>query len=176
MNKTIEQLLATITAEQLILAILLIILLAIIAYNWKDKIKDYFTSLFKKWKKREEFQNLVYDNHDRLAQLEEQRKIDVEQSIKHDQALRDSVDNIAKQVGAIVDKLDDMQKKNTETELAKLKDKIHQSYRYYRAKKEWTVNEKEAFLGLISEYYKLGGNSFVEKEIEPECYTWKIIL
>lgn len=135
-----------------------------------EKIKSKLGFETKSMKERTEKVNALHD----IEILKEQRKEDVAQSIAHDKRIEESVTGLKLQLESVLEIIEEMIEKNQKTELAKLKDRIYQSYRYYSTKSEWTINEKETFLGLVDEYTELGGNSFVHTHIVPECYTWKI--
>ncbi|MDL2301472.1 hypothetical protein LJC58_03860 [Lachnospiraceae bacterium OttesenSCG-928-D06] len=130
-----------------------------------------------KWvQKKNNERTLLEKTAKRITALEEQREIDVRESIKHDKAIREDLIKVSDTVDSISSKLDDMKIKNDASERAKLKDLIAQSYRKYSEKKKWSRMEQEAFRGLIMDYELHGGNnSFVHQICEPESYTWTII-
>lgn len=130
-----------------------------------------------KWmrKKREEHELLV-KTANRLCELEQKEKNDVEQSIRHDNLIKDDVAKVVKTLDIIIEKLDTMEKKNDESERAKLKDRIAQAYRKHHETGKWTKMDKEAYEGLIRDYECHGGkNSFVHDTCEPESFTWTLI-
>lgn len=126
-------------------------------------------------RKREERQ-LLASTSARLLSLENQRLADVEESRKHDMAIREDLSKVADAVEKINSKLDEMEAKNDASEMAKLKDRIAQSYRHHSASRRWSRMEEETFRGLITDYEAHGGkNSFVHSICEAESYTWEII-
>lgn len=63
--------------------------------------------------------------------------------------------------------LADMQRKIDHTEMAKLKNQILSYYKKYKDVGEWNKFESEVFWSLYDSYISHGGNSFVERDIEP---------
>ena len=83
--------------------------------------------------------------------------------------LKEDIKNVSKQVG-------DMQERNNESERNALRDRIGQSYRYYKAKGEWNMMEKEAFFGLVHSYEQAGGkNGFVHDTCIPRAMEFNIV-
>lgn len=82
--------------------------------------------------------------------------------------LKTSMTNVATQVSELQTRVD-------ENEISKLSDRITQSYRYYKGKKQWTTMEKWAFENLCSSYLRAGGNSFVRDIAIPRSKEWEII-
>ena len=99
--------------------------------------------------------------------------------MKHSIELNETKDQVEKlliSVENLTNKLDEMAKRDDESERRKLKDRIAQAYRSYHEKGSWTNMEREAFLGLIEDYESHGGkNSFVHDVCQPESYTWEIV-
>lgn len=93
----------------------------------------------------------------------------------HDK-VKDKQDLIFEDIKALQESIDLMQYKQDSATRARLKDRIGQSYRYYKERKHWTIMEKEAFNDLISSYEAAGGsNSFVHSKCLPESLTWEIV-
>lgn len=131
---------------------------------------------FRWLRKRNEDHKLLLSTTNKLISLENQRNIDVEESIRHDRAIKEDLSKVAALVDQIIDKLNLMEAKNDASELAKLKDRIAQAYRKYHEAGEWTRMDKESYDGLIRDYEAHGGsNSFVHTICEPESYTWEIV-
>lgn len=79
-----------------------------------------------------------------------------------------SVESISKQVAT-------MQEKQDKNEMNQLRDRIGQSYRFYKQRGEWNHMEKEAFEGLIQSYEDAGGkNGFVHSVCIPMSEQWKV--
>lgn len=87
-----------------------------------------------------------------------------------------SVNGLQQSIKEVSDRVAMMQKRNDESEMNQLRDRIGQSYRYYKAKGCWNEMEKEAFNGLIASYEKAGGtNGFVHSIAIPASLEWQII-
>ena len=131
---------------------------------------------FRWLRKQNEDHELLHSTTRRLSLLENQRDIDVEESIRHDRAIKEDLSKVTAVVEQIIDKLDIMEAKNDASELAKLKDRIAQAYRKYHEAGKWTRMDKESYEGLIQDYEAHGGsNSFVHTICEPESFTWEIV-
>lgn len=97
--------------------------------------------------------------------------------------LKNEVDCIKRDQGEIKQTLNglseavsEMQRKSDAKERATLKDRIGQSYRYYKDKGQWNSMEKEAFNDLIESYEAAGGkNSFVHDVCVPKSLEWEVI-
>ena len=109
---------------------------------------------------------------------------DTKQSIKHDEAIRKDILNVSETMLQIKKEVTLMRKQRDNDKLAEYKDKVGQSYRYYKERKfseenpvpYWNHMEKEALEGLIRQYESHGGsNSFVHSIVEPEIQTWKLV-
>ena len=69
-----------------------------------------------------------------------------------------------------------MENKQSASERARLKDRILQSYQYYKEKGEWTKMEREALLSLIESYRANGEtNTYVNEIIAVDIDSFKII-
>ena len=109
-----------------------------------------------------------------LTELHNTHKEDTKQSIRHDEIIRQDLQNLTETVNDISNRLEIMQKKMDATEMAKLKDKIVAYYRKYSALGEWEQFEHDVFWGLYDSYISHGGNSFVKDDIEPAMRKLKI--
>lgn len=110
-----------------------------------------------------------------LKELHNKHEEDTKQSIRHDEMIREDLKKLTNTVDDIAIKLEVMQKKSDDTEMAKLKDKIVSYYRKYEPLGEWERFEHDVFWGLYDSYINHGGNSFVKDEIEPVMRKLKII-
>lgn len=103
---------------------------------------------------------------------------------KHDNWQYGELTKISEMVEHIREEVTLMRTQRDGDKLAEYKDKVGQSYRYYKQRKYsdkepipyWNHMEKEALEGLIAQYEAHGGkNSFVHSVVEPEMQTWKVI-
>lgn len=97
----------------------------------------------------------------------------------------ESFDRFTDAINALGEKIDQNQKKtderfkeseekNQKRIRAELKDKIMRAYRLHHQTKRITQMELESLEGLVEEYFAVNGNSFVEKYVQPEMYTWSV--
>lgn len=125
----------------------------------------------------------TYDKH-----RQEDRAVSIQYRDKYDQQYEHTIqgfDKLTEAINAIGVKIDENQQvtdarfkeseeKNQKRIRAELKDKIMRAYRLHHQTKRITQMELEALEGLIEEYFSVKGNSFVEKVVQPEMYTWSI--
>lgn len=138
------------------------IILGVVAFR---ELCELFTWLFgflgleNKWTKKHNLESKMLQSHEqKLNQVSADTK-----------AINDKINVLSQMIL-------DMQNKADTSKRAELKDRISQSYRYYHAKGQWNLMEKEAFDGLIRDYESHGGeNSFVHSVCEPESCTWEIV-
>lgn len=117
------------------------------------------------------------DDNDELIKNLTSRQLDLEKELKGlSKVVKEMNTTFTSSLKDISQQIEDMEAKSDESSKAKLKDRIAQAYRHYHETKEWTKMDKEAFLGLIKDYERHGGqNSFVHSVCEPELYTWKVV-
>lgn len=133
--------------------------------------------------RREEHELLIRTSNN-LNTLQKKQEEDVLQSIRHDEIIKEDLKNVTDTLLEVKEEVTLMRTQRDHDKLAEYKDKIGQSYRYYKNReystKEpipyWNHMEKEALEGLIKQYESHGGsNSFVHSIVEPEMQTWKLI-
>ena len=142
------------------------------------KIVSEFFTIFGKpigvAKQRKADHELLLKTVSDLTELHNTHKEDTQQSIRHDEIIRQDLSKLTDTVNDICSKLEVMQSKMDVTEMAKLKDKIVAYYRKYSTLGEWERFEHDVFWGLYDSYISHGGNSFVKDEIEPVMRRLKI--
>lgn len=158
MNKSILELMSNVTGLDLIFTLALILVIAAVAINQRQKITKYLN----KWRKTknddESFRALVYELRKSLEELSEKQS---QQS--------ESINKLTKTVLKI-------QEINSETSRAGIKEKIERIFRECHPSMTCTDMQLETLKDLIVEYEKHGGNnSFVHSTVQPEMYEWKVI-
>jgi len=129
-----------------------------------------------KWlRRRNEDHELLIKTAQGLNELRNTHEEDKEQSIRHDEMIREDLKSVVVIVNDISNKLVIMQEKDDAIEMAKLKEKILGYYRKYAPLGEWEKFEADVFWGLYDNYIKRGGNSFVRDDIEPVMRNLKVI-
>ena len=135
--------------------------------------------------KNKEYKEMLLNDHKKMAEYEQNRIHDREQSFAIQKQLVDAQTKLAEQISDIAQKIDNNQKltderfaKSEERQnkrvRAELKDKIMRAYRLHHKTKRITAMELDALEGLIDEYFAVNGNSFVQNVIQPEMYTWEV--
>lgn len=138
-----------------------------------------------KWvRNKQEDHDLLMKTVQDLKTLHDKHEEDTKQSIRHDKMIKDDLAMVSATMLEIKDEVTLMRTQRDNDKLAEFKDKIGQSYRYYKERHfsdsepipYWNHMEKEALEGLIEQYESHGGtNSFVHSIVEPEMQTWKLI-
>lgn len=168
--------------------------LFIVTSNW-DKIKlpyDWLMAWYKNKKRKEEFSQMLLDDHDITQKLEteveelhrmvdtynQNRVNDRAQSFKTQELLTERIDELFEKMKEMQDdtnaKFDALKERNDKRVRAELKDKIGASYRYYHNTRKINDMELEALEDLIEAYEDAcGENSFVHSVVQQEMYTWE---
>lgn len=138
-----------------------------------------------KWvKQRKDDHDLLITTAQALNKLKEKEIEDANQATKHDKMIKKDLAMVTETMVQIKEEVTLMRTLRDNDKLAEYKDKVGQSYRYYKQRKfsdeepipYWNHMEKEALEGLIRQYESHGGsNSFVHSIVEPEMQTWKLI-
>ena len=165
MNKSLLELLNNVTLLHFTCAIVLIVILAGIISSQKNKI---FKRL-NKWRKtkndEEDFKSLVYNLRDSVKEINNS----IEQIEKDRIKNCESINNLTNIVV-------EMQKKNSKTKRAEIKEKIERIYSECHPAMTCTDMQFETLKELIEEYEEHGGNnSFVHSTVEPEMHSWRKI-
>lgn len=133
---------------------------------------------------------VVVEKHDYLKDLLktfEKLQKEVEEMKKVQAELTESIGKIIAHLEKIESDLtqyskdlDSYQREFATIELNKLKDRLMQSYRYYSSKEKnpmgaWTEMERDAFYGMMNDYYGLNGNGHVKSVVEPTVSAFEVI-
>lgn len=110
---------------------------------------------------------LLQQSVEKMAMLQNQQKEDRKQSIRHDDAIQKDLQKLTKTVNGIALTLDQMQKKENESELKRLKDSLVRYYNKYKSTGKWSKLEKDAFWDLFDDYESRGGDSYIHSIVEP---------
>lgn len=121
-----------------------------------------------KWVKRKNEDHLLLSQTmEDLKTLKNSHEKSVQQSILHDEMLKKDLSNLTDTVNGIVTTLNEMEEKNNETEIKKLKDRLIRYYNKYKNIGEWSKIEKDAFWDLFEDYEARGGDGYIHSIVEP---------
>ena len=121
-----------------------------------------------KWiKQNRKYRELLKQTSDNLIALQNQQQADREVSTQHDKMIKKDLSKLSDTVDGIVLTLEEMQRKDNETELKRLKDSLVRYYNKYKDIGEWSKLEKDAFWDLFDDYEQRGGNGFIHSIVEP---------
>lgn len=183
MNESLLDLLSKVTLLNFIWAMILIIVISGLLLSQKRRVIKWLNKWRKTQNEEEDFYSLVYHLKDSVAeinnsieQISKNRAHDREDSRK----IRDEMYNVMDKQSESIDNLTkivvEMQKKNSKTKRAEIKEKIERIYSECRPAMTCTDMQFETLKDLIEEYEEHGGrNSFVHTTVEPEMLLWKKI-
>jgi chromosome segregation ATPase len=167
----------------LIFAIALIVVIVVILISQKKKISKWMNRWRKNKNDEENFNQLVYDLKDSVdklketvGQFQENREHDRNDSRRIRKEMYDVMNKQSDSINNLTNIVVEMQKKNSKTKRAEIKEKIERIYRECHPSMTCTDMALETLKELIEEYEAHGGiNSFVHSTVEPEMYEWKVI-
>ena len=105
------------------------------------------------------------------------------ENIKNDEGgIKSTLEDMNKEIKTIFKELTDMKERQDIISRSRIKDRVSQSFKYYRDRDkdksviQWTSMEKESMMDLIDSYERAGGqNSFIHTVILPEIKNWEVI-
>lgn len=183
MNESLFELLTKVTLFDLIWSLSLIIVIIGIILSQKKK----FLSLLNKWRKtkndEEDFNHLVYnlknsveEINNTLEQISQNRAHDREDSRRIRTEMYAVMDKQSESIDNLTKIVVEIQKKNSKTKRAEIKEKIERIYSECHSAMTCTDMQYETLKELIEEYEEHNGsNSFVHSTVEPEMHLWKKI-
>ena len=140
-----------------------------------------------KWRKtkndEEDFNHLVYnlktsvgEINNALEQIAQNRTHDREDSRRIRAEMYAVMDKQSESIDNLTKIVVEMQKKNSKTKRAEIKEKIERIYRECHSAMTCTDMQYETLKELMEEYEEHGGNnSFVHTTVEPEMHLWEKI-
>ena len=158
MNESLLEVLTKVTLYDLILALsLLIVILGILA-SQKKRILKFLNKWRKDKNEEEDLYATVYELKNSVSELQK--------------AVKEQSESIKTLTATTLE----IQKKNSKTKRAEIKEKIERIYSECHPTKTCTDMQFETLKELIEEYEEHGGlNSFVHSTVEPEMYEWEKI-
>lgn len=184
---SIMELLEKVSAIELLFALILVFLVAVLLATQKKKISKWMNKWRKNKNEEEDFHSLVYSLRDSIQDLS--KKVDKQQKDRDKELLgyRDDSRKIRDEMYKVMNSQSEgikelretvlkIQEKNSKTKRAEIKEKIERIYRECSPTETCTDMAFETLRDLIEEYEEHGGvNSFVHSKVIPEMYKWKIV-
>lgn len=183
MNESLYEIFKTVTLLDLIWTMCLLITIIGIFASQKKRILRWLNRWRKTKNDEENFNHLVYN----LKSSVEEINNTLEQIFKNREHDREDSRRIRSEMYAVMDKQSesidhltqtamDIQKKNSKTKRAEIKEKIERIYSECHLAMTCTDMQYETLKELIEEYEEHGGtNSFVHTTVEPEMHLWEKI-
>ncbi|MCB7303115.1 hypothetical protein [Bariatricus massiliensis] len=170
-------------AVEVATVLLCILILTVMVWKIKQKINQYLTSrlqhMEEEAQEKQKLFSLIEKCENRITELENRQAIDSSQSDIYIQTLKESIENLSKQVTQISQKLDstnlellNQKKESNETKVNELRDRLLQGYRYYTCastnpSRTWNEMEADAFWKMFRDYENRGGNGYMHTDVEP---------
>lgn len=183
MNNSLLDLLTKVTLFDLIWTLCLIAVVIGILASQKKKISEWMNKWRKDKNEEENFNTLVYqlkdsvnELHSAIEQISQNRKHDREDSRRIRDEMYMVMDKQSESIDHLTQIVVAMQKKNSKTKRAEIKEKIERIYSECHPAMTCTDMQYETLKELIEEYEEHdGSNSFVHSTVEPEMHLWKKI-
>lgn len=119
--------------------------------------------------------DLLIETAENLKELKKQHTESVNQSIRHDDMLRNDITTLKASIKTISIQLIEMQRKQDEAEVANMRDRLIQYYRKFQHADSWSSLEKDAFESLLKEYENRGGDGYIHSVVLPIMEELKVI-
>lgn len=158
--------------NQVILILILVLVATVLILDNFNKLKSSLGIKTIKEIHEEEQEHVIHELETEVDDFKTEIK-----EIKKDQEI------IKQQLSDLTTNLKKMQDKQDEETRSRIKDRLLQSYKFYKERSinigkndvEWNTMEKEAFEDLVSSYQAAHGNSFVHEKILPEVAMWHVV-
>lgn len=150
---------------------------------YASAISAIIAALIKAYKviveKHDYLQNLLKTFEKLQKEVEEMKAIQAELTDNISKIMR-HLEKIESDLTRYSKDLDAYQEEFAKVELNKLRDRLIQSYRYYSSEEKnpmgaWTEIERDAFYGMLHDYYGLKGNGHVKTVVEPSVSSLTVI-
>lgn len=187
MDKSILELLETVSGTDLLFALFLIFALTVLVVTQKGKITKHLNKWRKTKNEEENFHSLVYELKNSIEELskevkqnQQNRDKELAQYRQDSRVIRDEMYKVlnkqSDQIKELTKTVVAMEEKNSKTKRAEIKEKIERLYKECHPAMTCTDMALETLRDLIEEYEEHGGdNSFVHSTVEPEMYEWEVI-
>ena len=190
-SETVMDILATISLAQFLVIMIIFIGVIIIAFKFKDNIKDLLEDYRTKANQKEAFLNKL-DSYDKeIKEIKNHHELDTNdfynRQLEYRQQSLDKQKAIDSHFKDIDNKLDNLLQMNNEQyeetrqiKRNELREKLLNMYRYHTSiennpKQEWTEMEAEVFWDLFEDYETLGGNGFMHETVKPAMKALKVV-
>lgn len=183
MNESLFELLRKVTLFDLICTMCLMVIIIGILVSQKKRILRYLNKWRKTKNDEEDFNYMVYnlknsveEINNTLEQIFKNREHDREDSRRIRSEMYVIMDKQSESIDHLTQTVMDIQKKNSKTKRAEIKEKIERIYSECHLAMTCTDMQYETLKELIEEYEEHGGNnSFVHTTVEPEMHLWEKI-
>ena len=128
------------------------------------------------WVKRnKEDHDLIIDTANEVKELRTKLTDSVHQSILHDKMIKDDLTQLSLSVKTLSTKLDNMQGRMDEAEVAKMRARLIEYYHKFRNADEWSYLDKDAFTQILREYENRGGDGYIHTIVVPVMEELRVV-
>lgn len=190
-SETAMDILATISLAQFLVIMIIFIGVIIIAFKFKDNIKDLLEDYRTKANQKEEFFNRL-DSYDKeIKEIKNHHELDMndfnnrqlqyrQQSLDKQKAIDNHFKDIDSKLDNLLQMINEQYEETRQIKRNELREKLLNMYRYYTSiennpKQEWTEMEAEVFWDLFEDYETLGGNGFMHETVKPAMKALKVV-
>lgn len=190
-SETAMDILATISLAQFLVITIIFIGIIVIAFKFKDNIKELFEDYRLKANRKEEFYNRL-DSYDKeIEEIKNHHETDMnefnnrqlqfrQQSLDKQRAIDSHFKDIDMKLDNLLQMLNEQYEETRQIKRNELREKLLNMYRYYTSlennpKQEWNEMEAEVFWDLFEDYESLGGNGFMHNTVKPAMKALKVV-
>lgn len=190
-SETVMDILATISLAQFLVIMIIFIGVIIIAFKFKDNIKDLLEDYRTKANQKEAFLNKL-DSYDKeIKEIKNHHELDTndfynrqleyrQQSLDKQKAIDSHFKDIDNKLDNLLQMINEQYEETRQIKRNELREKLLNMYRYHTSiennpKQEWTEMEAEVFWDLFEDYETLGGNGFMHETVKPAMKALKVV-
>lgn len=190
-SETAMDILATISLAQFLVIMIIFIGVIIIAFKFKDNIKDLLEDYRTKANQKEALFNKL-DSYDKeIKEIKNHHELDMndfynrqleyrQQSLDKQKAIDNHFKDIDNKLDNLLQMINEQYEETRQIKRNELREKLLNMYRYYTSiennpKQEWTEMEAEVFWDLFEDYETLGGNGFMHETVKPAMKALKVV-
>lgn len=190
-SETVMDILATISLAQFLVIMIIFIGVIIIAFKFKDNIKDLLEDYRTKANQKEVFLNKL-DSYDKeIKEIKNHHELDTndfynrqleyrQQSLDKQKAIDSHFKDIDNKLDNLLQMINEQYEETRQIKRNELREKLLNMYRYHTSiennpKQEWTEMEAEVFWDLFEDYETLGGNGFMHETVKPAMKALKVV-
>lgn len=151
--------------------------LAFLIYEFGGRVINKIGLTTARQRENKKYNEMLQKTNEEIREL-----LDVVDGFKSNMdATNIALHSITTELTELKQKQEEVERKNKESKKVQYKDRLYQSYRYYKSraeasgKQEWTDIEADGFWSMFADYESYGGNGYVHEVVEPYMKEFKVI-